>query len=227
MGLKEREGNINKMLSSLPKETEVIRDEDYNSCHTLQRVVDSDESILIMEDDIELCKNFYQKALKEIEKTPDEVVMFYATKKWEEKCMEDIEQANWLPFVYTQAFYLPPKLGKELRVFLMTNKEANRHRYSLGINKFLVKKWVKKRVILPTLVQHIWFQSIWEPNKPWIMHQSKTYVYDDEEVTEKPIYPDKKEKMKLNYNPKKESYVEFLKKKLWVKKKKTSKKEEK
>ena len=65
MACKEREDNIKKMLSSLPKETEVIWDTDHNPCHTLQRVVNSDNSILVMEDDIELCKDFYEKAKKE------------------------------------------------------------------------------------------------------------------------------------------------------------------
>ena len=52
MACKEREDNVEKMLSSLPKETEVVWDIDHNPCHTLCRVVDSDESMLVMEDDI-------------------------------------------------------------------------------------------------------------------------------------------------------------------------------
>jgi hypothetical protein len=78
MACKEREDNINKMLSSLPPETECIWDTDHNPCHTLQRVVDSDESMLVMEDDIELCKNFYEKAKAEIDQRPDSFIMFYS-----------------------------------------------------------------------------------------------------------------------------------------------------
>jgi hypothetical protein len=69
------------MLSSLPTETEVIWDTDHNPCHTLQRVVDSDESMLVMEDDIELCKDFYEKAKSEIEQRPDSFIMFYSSKE--------------------------------------------------------------------------------------------------------------------------------------------------
>ena len=180
MWLKEREGNINKMLSSLPKETEVIWDTDYNSCHTLQRVVDSNEAMLIMEDDIELCKNFYEKAKAEIYKRPDNLVMFYSCKTGEVIEAEHKEKGLPYdrPFIYTQAFYLPAGLGKKLKWFLSTNFNANRHRYSKGINEFVVLNNIPRYLVLPALVQHIWFESIGDKWKINVMHQSKTYKYD-------------------------------------------------
>jgi hypothetical protein len=77
---KEREDNINKMLSSLPKEATPIWDTDHNSCHTLCRTLDSDEAMLVMEDDIELCENFYKRVMKEINEHPNSFVMFYSCK---------------------------------------------------------------------------------------------------------------------------------------------------
>jgi len=173
----EREDNINKMLSSLPKKTEVIWDTDHNSCHTLQRVLDTNESILIMEDDIELCKNFYEKAKAEIDKRPDTFIMFYGA------LIEEIElmhQKKWIPYnrisVFTQAFYLPEWLGKELKEYAETDEYCNKHRYSIGISKFLKAKWIPRYLVLPSLVQHIWKESI----IPWISHrhQSDTYKYE-------------------------------------------------
>ena len=177
MWCKEREDNIKKMLSSLPKETEVIWDTDHNSCHTLQRVVDSNEDILILEDDIELCKDFYNKALKEIEKRKDTVIMFYCAVIEEiEKRREKRDVEYHRPNIFTQAFYLPAWLGKELKEFIKTDEYCNKHRYSIGINKFLKNKWIKRYIVLPSLVQHIWKESI----IPWISrrHKSLTYKYD-------------------------------------------------
>lgn len=182
MACKEREENINKMLSSLPKETEIIWDTDHNPCHTLCRVLDSDEPMLVMEDDIELCKNFYEKATKEINDRPNSFIMFYSCKGWEEA--EAIRKSRWLPFnrpyVYTQAYYMPAGIGKELSKFLETNKRANNHRWSDGINEYLVQEWIDRYLVQPSLVQHINLKSINEPNKPTeiIMHQSKTYKYE-------------------------------------------------
>lgn len=180
MALKEREDNIKKMLSSLPKEAEPIWDTDHNACHTLCRVLDSDEPMLVMEDDIELCKNFFEKAMKEIEAHPNSFVMFYSCKKWEEEEAEN--KKNWKPynrkFVFTQAFYVPAGIGKKLSEFLKTNKNANNHRYSIWINEYLVQEWIDRYLVQPSLVQHIGFESILDAGMWYPMHQSKTYRYE-------------------------------------------------
>jgi GR25 family glycosyltransferase involved in LPS biosynthesis len=97
------------MLLSLPSETEVIWDTDHNPCHTLQRVVDSDEPILIMEDDIELCKDFFNKAKAEIDKRPKVFTMFYSCNNGEKEEAENKKKGIPYdrPYVYTQAYYLP------------------------------------------------------------------------------------------------------------------------
>jgi len=180
MALKEREDNVKKMLSSLPKEAEPIWDTDHKACHTLCRVLDSDEPILVMEDDIELCKNFFEKAMKEIEAHPNSFVMFYSCKKWEE--IEAENKKNGLPydrkFVFTQAYYVPAGIGKKLSEFLKTNVHANNHRYSIWINEYLVQEWIDRYLVQPSLVQHIGFESILDAGMWFPMHQSKTYRYE-------------------------------------------------
>lgn len=182
MGCHEREDNIKKMLSSLPNDTEVIWDIDHNPCHTLQRVVDSDEPMLVMEDDIELCKNFYEKTLKEIEQRPESFIMFYSCENGE--VIEAENKKNWIPynrpFVYTQAYYIPAGIGKKLSKFLETNKRANNHRWSRGINEFLKEEWINRYLVQPSLVQHIATDSLNEPDKPFsiLEHHSNTYRYE-------------------------------------------------
>lgn len=219
MACKEREENVNKLLLSLGEWATPIWDTDHNSCHTLCRVLDSDEPMLVLEDDIELCENFLKRAMVEIDEHSDSFVMFYSCKNWEK--VEAENKRLWIPynrpFVFTQAYYVPAWIGKKLSKFLETNTYANRHRYSIGINQFLIEEWIDRYLVQPSLVQHIGKVSIWDAGKNFPMHQSKTYRYED--------LPIKKE-MKLNYNPQKESYVDFLKKKLWIKKKKPSKKKE-
>ena len=167
----EREDNINKMLSSLPEETEVIWDIKNNACDTLCRTVNSNESILVMEDDIELCKDFYSKALNEISKRPDEFIMFYSFGLMEQK------KLYFISFVYTQAYYIPSGLGIEMAEFLKDNKDANNFRYSKWIAQYLNKKRIRRYTVRPSLVQHIWKESLLEP---WVrpLHKSQTYKYE-------------------------------------------------
>lgn len=179
MACKEREDNINKMLSSLPPETECIWDTDHNPCHTLQRVVDSDESMLVMEDDIELCKNFYEKAKAEIDQRPDSFIMFYSAGAGD--VIEAYNKEHWKPynrpFVFTQAYYMPKGIGKKLSKFLETNPSAHHHRWSIWMCQFLFKEWVEMYLVRPSLVQHIGTESINEPNK-FKLRQSPTYKYE-------------------------------------------------
>ena len=182
MACKEREDNINKMLSSLPPETECIWDTDHNPCHTLQRVVDSDESMLVMEDDIELCKNFYEKAKAEIDQRPDSFIMFYSAGAWD--VVEAGNKKKWKPynrpFVFTQAYYIPAGIGKKLKKYLEISSSANNHRWSIGINQFLINNGIDRYLVRPSLVQHIAKDSLNEPDKPFemVMHQSPTYKYE-------------------------------------------------
>ena len=181
MACKEREDNVNKMLSSLGEGVEVIWDEDHNACHTLCRALNTDESVLFMEDDIELCKGFLEKAMKEIEEHPNDFVMFYACKNWE---IEEAEnKKKWIAynrmFVFTQAFYMPAGVWKWLAEFLKDDFHANHCRYSIWINKYLMKNWIRRYLVLPALVQHIGNTSLLEPDKKtYKMHQSKTYKYE-------------------------------------------------
>ena len=119
---------------------------------------------------------------KEINERPNSFIMFYSARRWE--IAESENKINWLPFnrefVYTQAYYVPMWIGKKLSKFLETNKWANKHRWSKGINEYLVQEWIDRYLVQPSLVQHIAKESLNEPEAPFkiIMHQSKTYKYE-------------------------------------------------
>lgn len=177
MWCKEREENINKMLSTLPENTEVIWDRYHDACDTLCRVLDTDDSVLVMEDDIELCKWFYERALKEIEKRPNEFIMFYSCKSWE---IEETWPNYNRRYVFTQAYYVPAWLGKKAWEFLPKNYHATHRRWSIWLCQFLKKENVPRYLVKPSLVQHIWNNSILEPQLSWErpVHMSTTYKYD-------------------------------------------------
>lgn len=184
MACKEREDNVNKMLLSLWDDAEVIWDEDHNSCHTLCKALDSNKTMLILEDDIELCKDFLSKAKKEIKKHSGSFIMFYSCKSG-----EDIEAENkkkWLPYslpyVFTQAYYIPRGIWKNLSKFLETNEHAKQHRYSFWINEFLRQNKIDRYLVQPSLVQHIGVESIGDKS---CFHQSKTYKYEDDTLSTK------------------------------------------
>jgi hypothetical protein len=65
------------MLKELPDYTEVIWDQKKDVVDTLTRTFDTDEDMIVMEDDLELCTGFFEKAMAEIEKHPDCFIMFY------------------------------------------------------------------------------------------------------------------------------------------------------
>lgn len=180
MWCKEREDNINKMLSSLGQPAEVIWDEDHNACHTLCRVLDSDEDMLVMEDDIELCKDFYEKAMKEIQEHPDCFCMFYCTGQWEKEAPHDreIKKPYNRPYVYTQAYYVPKWIGKKLVEHLREDYHANHRRWSIWINKFLRENNIPRYLAYPSMVQHISTSSILEPEAIFPIHHSKSYKYE-------------------------------------------------
>lgn len=164
------------MLSELWKWVEVFWDEKHDANDTLCRAIDTDEPILMLEDDIELCKWFLKKAKAEIKKRPDCYIMFYSL--FTEDRVPKEEFTWW--YVTTQAYYIPAWIGKRLSDYLRHDQMSNvpdAWRYDIGINTWLRFEWTKKYITHPSLVQHLAGKSlINDITHP--KHTSPTYKYE-------------------------------------------------
>lgn len=175
MACKQREDNVNKMLSQLWEWVEVFWDEKHDATDTLCRALDTDEPLLMLEDDIELCEGFLEKAKAEIEKRPETFIMFYSL--WDEEHIP-AEEFTW-SVTLTQAYYVPANIGKRLSDYLRHDQRSNMkdsRRYDIGINTWLRFEWTKKFVTNPSLVQHLaWTSLINDITHP--KHKSPTYKW--------------------------------------------------
>lgn len=162
-------------MSQLWNEAEVFWDEKHDANDTLCRALDTDESILMLEDDIELCKDFLKKAKAEIEKRPNTFIMFYSINDADHIPAEEF---TW-GLTLTQAYYVPAGIWKRLADFLRHDQMSNmpnNWRYDAGINTWLRFEWIKKYVTNPSLVQHLaWTSLINDVTHP--KHKSPTYKW--------------------------------------------------
>lgn len=174
MACKEREDNVNKMLSELWEGVEVIWDEKHNANDTLCRTLDSNEAMLVLEDDIELCDNFLERAKAIIEEHKNCFIMFYSV--FPEEYIPDWEY-EWWP-VLTQAYYVPEWIGKRISDFLFHDEYSNRPnqwRYDIGLTAWLKYERTPKFMVKESLVQHMCPESLISPTHP--KHTSPTYVW--------------------------------------------------
>ena len=176
MWCKEREENINKLISQLWDNVEVIRDQKHDVIDTLCRALDTDEDVIILEDDIELCDNFLEKALKEIEQHWNCFIQFYAAnfdefKKYEPEKFKALR-------VWTQAYYVPwwRWICKWMAEYVKADKKyAPQWRYSNPMYQYIEKNWIKMHIVVPSLCQHLWFWHSLIPWHEWCNHKSRTY----------------------------------------------------
>lgn len=174
MACKERKDNVEKMLADLGHPAEVIRDEKHSAIDTICRALDTDEPLIMMEDDIELCDNFYERAMDIIKDHEDEYVMFYAFGSFE----HEHSWYNCNQTTTTQAYYVPGWWWKKMVEFLKQHPQANRPndwRYEIWLGRFLAKNWIKKFIVSPCLVQHLCLDSMISPKHS--KHFSRTFIW--------------------------------------------------
>ena len=177
MGCKKREENINKMLDGLPENTEVIWDEKKDVTDTLCRALDTEEPLLMLEDDLELCTGFFEKAMAEIDKHKDCFIMFYSANAEEAKDFPD--EGYDAPRVWTQAYYIPEWVAKKLIPHIKNDEwYTPRGRYSNPMTFWLKKENVKMHLVKPSLCQHLWFGCSLIPWHQNCNHKSLTYKKD-------------------------------------------------
>ena len=181
MWCKEREENINKLIPQLWDNVEVIWDQKKDVVDTLCRTFDTDEPMIVLEDDVELCDNFLEKALANIEMHPDCFIMFYWANADDFITYPD-EGYNG-PRVWTQAYYIPwgRWIAKWMAEYVVKDeKYTPQGRYSNPMAHYLKDAWVKRHLVKPSLCQHLWF---WGSLLPWHQHcnhSSRTYKKSEE-----------------------------------------------
>lgn len=152
------------------------------NCFILEKKFDG---LVLLEDDIILCKDFYNKIMNEIEQRPNDIISFFEQPLSKKKLV-----SGYMPpskFLYNQCNYYPKKVCK-----LIHNKQLieefkkwycsfNKWIYPSDsyINYVLVKNKIKYFMKVPFLVQHQAWESTWDGRAK--TRQTKYFIDDLEE----------------------------------------------
>lgn len=175
---KERQKNVKSLKTKLNK---VIQDSgtDIEVCtfvgsnKTSENLISlcslyKDEDILMLEDDIELSRNFLENIRKVIEKNPDRIINFhynFDTQGQELYSDGDLKifEERGSSYAFNQCVYLPSKILQEIldskqlfKAYYAYAKE-NRHAYIMA--RIFEKDNEKFLVVRPSLVKHKEFKS--------------------------------------------------------------------
>lgn len=183
-----REANVRKIQEQIP-ELEIVycTIDNVFSAHVASFDLDDDyDGLVMLEDDILLCKNFKERVEKLIEAHPYEVVSMF-----ESACSKNELHSEYRPgskFAWNQCNYYPRAICKILCdpsymiPFIQWFDKRNEPwgypidiyiSYVLGLNK--IKYWME----VPFLVQHLDFKSNFK-GRP-TNRQSKYFIDNEEE----------------------------------------------
>ena len=131
-----------------------------------------DSPTVQMQDDIILCDNFKEKCLNEINKRPDEVILFFSMRK------ADLTEGSRYDnnFLMNQCVYFPKGYAKQLLDFSRVWEEQNQGE---DADDFLVRDFLRARkekyyIVVPNLVNHKEVKSVINPRRS-SKRQSKTF----------------------------------------------------
>jgi hypothetical protein len=122
------------------------------------------DSCLIMEDDIVLCENFWERACAEIAQRPGDMISFFSMRK------EDLTVGSrYVPgkrFLMMQCVYFPPWFCPGL---LAWSRKWDRTGYISGtdcmVADFLGERKLSYFVVVPNLVDHKVAKSLIDPRR--------------------------------------------------------------
>lgn len=127
-----------------------------------------DEDILMLEDDIELSRNFLENIRKVIEKNPDRIINFHynfdtqGPELYSDGNLKIFEERG-SSYAFNQCVYLPSKIlqkildSKQLFKAYYAYAKENRHAYIMA--RIFEKDNEKFLVVRPSLVKHKEFKS--------------------------------------------------------------------
>lgn len=123
------------------------------------------DGLVLLEDDIILCKDFYKKIMAEIEGKPDDVISFFESPLTKKEL-----KSGYMPpskFLYNQCNYYPAKVCKlipdEKTIADFKNWYYKKWSYPSDeyINFVLVRNKIRYFMKVPFLVQHHAWESTW------------------------------------------------------------------
>lgn len=166
-------------------EYELLIDKDHKPVDSFIKQLEliSNEDSVLLEDDLELCKNFKEEIEKVISEHPNDIINFYTVPN---KYFRS-EYSN--VFVYNQCTYYPKGIGK-----IVANEMTNvRQKYKESAYDTLENKALRNLNILvynyrPCLVQHLDHFSL----------ITRSIVLINSRIT--PYYKDYLDKLNIDYN---------------------------
>jgi len=179
--VKEREVFVDYLVRNLPKPVVLYDNDDSGrlsnhrcKANFLRALKETDgEKAIIMQDDIMLCRDFFYKAVTEINRRPDTLIQFFSMRKG------DLEiGSRWdNNFLMNQCIYLPRGYGQKIIEF---EKTRDSDAIDYGADDILVREFLKSRkekywIHVPSLVQHRVAKSVIDPRRS-SKRQSMTFV---------------------------------------------------
>lgn len=159
------ERSVEHLKQEIP-ELIVIR----NGINAMEAFVDAldavgDDAAVHLEDDIELCNDFYEKIQKIISEHPDEVIQFFSMRK--EDLTVGTRMITGSRFLMGQCFYLPKGMSKKILAYKYTWKRIKEHPTGLDtmVADYLKDNKLSYLNIVPNLVDHLPVKSLINPRR--------------------------------------------------------------
>ena len=168
--------DISNLVNNIP-DLIVVKDQIHDAMDTFYRSLEAvgDDSMVNMEDDIILCKDFYSKIKEIIAEHPNDVIQFFSMRK--DDLTIGTRYINGSQYLMNQCFYLPAGMAKDLLEWSKTARKKDGTLYSQGkdiiigagcdtlMAYYFKDKKIKYLNWCPNLVDHIEGKSAIDPRR--------------------------------------------------------------
>lgn len=145
----------------------IIKDKTRNAYDTFQMALAQayGSGAVHLEDDIILCKDFYNKITKIINEHPNDVIQFFSMRK--DDLTIGTRYILGSKFLMGQCFYIPESLSKDLYIYSYNWERIKEHPTGLDtmISDFLKLYKISYLNIVPNLVNHKCLKSRIDPRR--------------------------------------------------------------
>ena len=126
----------------------------------------SDNPLVLLEDDIELCDGFYEKIQEAIATYPEHIINFFSLREKDYELGKPYLERGGA-FMMNQCNYIPAGYGKQIVEFYQTWQRKEEHPTGYDI---LMADWMKSKKMkyvqwVPHLVNHLECKSLINPKR--------------------------------------------------------------